>query len=433
MSNADLLNPDHTPETKIKKLNKLPMLLVVGVILVIFITAVIIISSTTDETPNREQTEQITAGEGNSRLANADDIIGDRRGIINNRQPTLPPPVYEGQKDLDAPPAPPVIILGNDTPAPPQQNIAPPVNEYENFRQQMYENALIAGSGIQKPFPAGSSTRTAVRSTADYNAQVSSVRSASTNPVDAYNARLEQARAIVGATENQSQYFPENTGSSIPVNVDQFSGSSNRWNLNSRREASSRYEVKTGFVIPATLVTGINSEIQGQVQAQVSQNVYDSATGHYLLIPQGSKLIGEYVSNIAYGQNRIMIAWQRVIFPDSSSLDIGAMAGADQAGYSGFEDQVNHHYFRLFGSAVLMSGIIAGVNLSQDSNSTGDRQRASDAMSEALGNQLGQVTAQLINKNLNISPTINIRPGYRFNVIVTKDLIFTEPYTPRLP
>ena len=106
------------------------------------------------------------------------------------------------------------------------------------------------------------------------------------------------------------------------------------------------------------------------------------------------------------------------------------MPGADQAGYSGFNDKVNNHYFRLFGSALLMSAVTAGVALSQDNGNSefGEQQTASSAMSEALGQQLGQVTAQLISKNLNIAPTLEIRPGFRFNVIVTKDLTFSKPY-----
>ncbi|MBU0801490.1 MAG: conjugal transfer protein TrbI, partial [Alphaproteobacteria bacterium] len=117
---------------------------------------------------------------------------------------------------------------------------------------------------------------------------------------------------------------------------------------------------------------------------------------------------------------------------DGKALDIGSMQGADQGGYAGYKDKVNNHFMRVFGSAFLMSGIVAGVSLSQDqesgSDSGTDRQRASDAMSEALGQQLGQAMTQMLMKNLNIAPTIEIRTGYRFNVIVNKDLTFNKPY-----
>lgn len=139
--------------------------------------------------------------------------------------------------------------------------------------------------------------------------------------------------------------------------------------------------------------------------------------------------MGQYSSDIAYGQSRVLVAWQRIVFPDGKAMDIGSMPGADSAGYAGFRDQVNNHYFRLFSSAFLMSGITAGIAMSQPQTlSLGTRQGASNAMSEALGQQLGQVTAQLIARNMNIAPTLEIRPGYRFNVIVTKDLTFSRPY-----
>lgn len=165
--------------------------------------------------------------------------------------------------------------------------------------------------------------------------------------------------------------------------------------------------------------------------AQVSQDVYDTATGKYMLIPQGSRLVGSYSSDVAYGQSRVLVAWQRIVFPDGKAMDIGAMPGADSAGYAGFRDQVNNHYFRLFSSAFLMSGVTAGITYSQRQNQANNAYgapSASSALSEALGQQLGQVTAQLIAKNMSISPTLEIRPGYRFNVVVTKDMTFTKPY-----
>ena len=212
----------------------------------------------------------------------------------------------------------------------------------------------------------------------------------------------------------------------------QFSnaGQEDRWKLASQPEAPrSPYELRAGFVVPAILISGINADLPGQIMAQVSQDVFDTATGKWKLIPQGSRLVGQYSSDVVYGQSRVLIAWQRIVFPDGKAMDIGSMPGADSAGYAGFKDQVNNHYVRLFASAFLMSGVTAGIALSQpQSQSTTTRQSAGSAMSEALGQQLGQVTAQLIARNINIAPTLEIRPGYRFNVIVTKDMTFSKPY-----
>jgi len=205
-----------------------------------------------------------------------------------------------------------------------------------------------------------------------------------------------------------------------------------RWKLGSEVEApASPYTLRAGFIIPATLISGINSDLPGQIIGQVSQNVYDTATGKYLLLPQGSRLVGSYTSDVAYGQSRVMVAWQRIVFPDGKTLDIGAMPGSDEAGYSGFNDQVDNHYLRIFGSAILMSGITAGAAYSQDINHTTNvnaQPTAGSALSEALGQQLGNVTSQMISKNLNISPTLEIRPGFRFNVMCVKDLVMTKPY-----
>ncbi|MEG1328581.1 MAG: TrbI/VirB10 family protein, partial [Janthinobacterium sp.] len=214
--------------------------------------------------------------------------------------------------------------------------------------------------------------------------------------------------------------------------IAQFAGSGqgDRWRLESQPEAPrTPYELRAGFVVPATLISGINSELPGQIMAQVSQDVYDTPLGKYKLIPQGSRLVGSYANEVAYGQSRILVAWQRIVFPDGKAMDIGSMPGADSAGYAGFKDQVNNHYFRLFSSAFLMSGVTAGIALSQpETGNPNARPTASSAMSEALGQQLGQVTAQLIAKNMNIAPTLEIRPGYRFNVIVIKDMTFSKPY-----
>lgn len=209
-----------------------------------------------------------------------------------------------------------------------------------------------------------------------------------------------------------------------------------RWISPETRVPGFKYEVKTGWVIPAVMVGGINSDLPGRITAQVSQNVYDTATGEHLLIPQGSKLHGSYDSRIVYGQSRLLVAWNRIVFPDSSSITLEAMPGTDSAGYSGFNDEVDNHYFRLFGSAILMSLIAGGTSWAVDTamptniTSVGSNNAPSlqQQMASSLATQLGQTTSQMLSKNMNIKPTLEIRPGYRFNVTVTKDLVFRGPY-----
>ena len=192
---------------------------------------------------------------------------------------------------------------------------------------------------------------------------------------------------------------------------------------------TSAYELKRGSVIPATLITGINSDLPGRITAQVSQNVYDSATGHQLLIPQGAKLLGRYDSKISFGQSRVLVVWTDIVFPNGATLQIGGMAGTDAEGYGGFNDQVDNHYFQVFGSAILIAAIGAGIDMSVPASSPyGYRQTPSDAARNSFAETFGRVAEQTIGKNLNVHPTLEIRPGYVFNVLVDQDMVFPGAY-----
>jgi type IV secretion system protein VirB10 len=204
--------------------------------------------------------------------------------------------------------------------------------------------------------------------------------------------------------------------------------------------APSPYTVTAGNIIPAVLVSGIDSDLPGPIVAQVRENVFDSATGRYLLVPQGSKLLGSYQNASSYGQQRVQIAWQRLIFPNTSSMDIAGMPGADQSGFTGFSDQVDNHYMRTFGTAVLMSTISAGQMVGQiGAFGSGTYSpygyappsqwaMTGEAAGAGMSGQLGQLGQQSLQQGMNRPPTLTIRPGYPFNVIVTQDLNMPSPY-----
>ncbi|MCA2410814.1 IncP-type conjugal transfer protein TrbI (plasmid) [Rhizobium leguminosarum bv. viciae 248] len=188
-------------------------------------------------------------------------------------------------------------------------------------------------------------------------------------------------------------------------------------------------ELKRGSVIPATLITGLNSDLPGRITAQVSQNVYDSATGYRLLIPQGAKLFGRYDSKVSFGQERVLVVWTDLIFPNGSTLQIGGMAGTDAEGYGGFQDKVDRHLWRTFGSAALVAIIGTGIDMSMPESSTlATQDTASDAARRNFAESFGRVAEQTISKNLNVQPTVRIRPGYKFNVLVDQDIIFPSIY-----
>jgi len=195
------------------------------------------------------------------------------------------------------------------------------------------------------------------------------------------------------------------------------------YNPHALQDPASPYQVMAGTVISASLVTGINSDLPGRVIAQVTENIYDTVSGTYLLIPQGSRVIGTYDSVIAFGQDRALVIWQRIIMPDGSSVVIENLPATDVAGYAGLEDEVNFHTWRL------LKGIALSTLLGVSTELTfGDEE--SDlvaAIRESTQDSANQVGQRITERNLNIQPTITIRPGWPLRIIVNKDLVL-RPY-----
>jgi type IV secretion system protein VirB10 len=198
-----------------------------------------------------------------------------------------------------------------------------------------------------------------------------------------------------------------------------------------RNAALSRYEIKAGWEIPAVLEQALNSDLPGELKALVTSNVYDTATGQFVLIPQGSRLVGVYDSRVGYGQEGVQVIWDRVIFPDASSLDLGGMIGQDAHGFAGFREKVDHHYRRLVGFAILTSLIAAASDIAQSRNRTLlTYPSAGEVAASAAGREASDVGAQITRRSLNVQPTIKIPVGYTFNVRVNRDILFEAPYGP---
>jgi type IV secretion system protein VirB10 len=203
--------------------------------------------------------------------------------------------------------------------------------------------------------------------------------------------------------------------------------------LKSTRTAPiSEYEIKAGWEIPAAMEQALNSDLPGEVRALVTSNVYDTATGRYVLIPQGARLVGEYNSQLGYGQDGLQVVWKRVIYPDGSSLDLNGMVGQDAHGLSGFRDKVDRHYKRLLGFAVLTSLFAAASQVSQNQNrSVLTYPSPGEVAGSAVGQQMSDLGAQITRKNLNVQPTVKIPVGYRFNVRVNRDIALDSAYRPQ--
>jgi type IV secretion system protein VirB10 len=183
------------------------------------------------------------------------------------------------------------------------------------------------------------------------------------------------------------------------------------------------YVVQAGAVIAAAMVTGLRSDLPGQITAQVTENVYDGSTGRTLLIPQGSRLVGQYDAQVVFGQSRALLVWTRLIFPNGRSIVLERQPGADPEGYAGLQDRVDNHWGQLFKAAILSTLLSVG----SEAGTSSDQNDLVQALRRGASDSISQTGRQVVGRSLNIQPTITVRPGFPVRVIVTHDLIL-EPY-----
>lgn len=308
--------------------------------------------------------------------------------VIPEQELTSPPPMPPARLTLDM-----------------QRSMAVE-QQMRDYRQQQRLSAMASDTVVQFAPQAPTSQSSVDSALMQLNTQAQMLQ-----------ARLAQTSTSLGEGDNTNTGSPGAlTGKERDIGQ-----------LKYTREAPvSPYMLNVGTIIPATLTSGINSDLAGQVIASVSQNVYDSASGTHLLIPQGSQLYGVYDSQIAYGQSRVLLAWRRINFPDGTTLDLQSMGAMDTQGYAGFEDQVDNHYWKIFGNALLLGMISGGAQAGVSNNSNSD---TPSAIADGVTQQFAQTGSSLIQKNLDVQPRITIRNGYRFNVMVNQD-VQLSPYTP---
>lgn len=185
---------------------------------------------------------------------------------------------------------------------------------------------------------------------------------------------------------------------------------------------ASPYVLQAGSIIAAALITGIRSDLPGQITAQVTENIYDSPTGRILLVPQGTRIIGEYSNDVGFGQRRVLLVWNRLIFPNGRSIVLERQPGADTQGYAGLEDGVDYHWLDLAKAAGLSTLLAVGAELAVD-----DDDRLLRAIRNGAQDTINDAGQQIVRRQLNIAPTLTVRPGFPVRVIVTRDLVL-EPY-----
>jgi type IV secretion system protein VirB10 len=384
MESSSVLNPGDSPHRAqpvgVRRLNHIP-LYIIGALACVVLVLVAMVAIEKGKPMPRSPLDH-----GGGTDVYAQQIVGDRVGYLPALRTPTPAPI-----------TPPVVTA---TPAPVPDDI-----ELKARRAAFYQ-ALFAQTAVpDNLFEKQSSQQT---------------KAVKADPVEPPSSDINQ----LGPNFPTPAPTPPN-----PNALSAYTGPKDRWNLNTRLEKPpTPYILRTGWVIPALLLSAMESELSGTITAQVSQDVYDTPLGKYLLIPQGSRLVGEYANAIEYGQSRIFVAWQRIIFPNGDALDIGAMPGVDAQGEAGFHDQVNNHFLRVFGSALLMSAITGGIAISQPNQNNESAPNAGSTLSAALGQQLGAATSALLERNLSIQPTLKIRQAYSFNVVVVKDLTFERPY-----
>jgi type IV secretion system protein VirB10 len=385
--------------TGIKRLNNIPLLVFLGIIAIIVVSLVFAMSQRANQIKKDQEPKEVAIQESDP---SGKITAWEEQSKFNQPSPSIPgiPDANTETDEQKTTAADQATASGTPAGTTPQMS-QEQIEEIKREKQRVTE-AMRSPSRVRIEMQQNSSSPVH-RQTGNLN------QPDSTSMTPALIAALAAANQTASVTEKNEKF------------QDQAKKS---WDYLAYRKTDliSPYEIKTGTMIPSVMISGINSELPGDIIAQVRENVYDTATGNYLLIPQGTKLIGRYNADVTYGQSRAMVVWQRIVFPHGQTLNLEAMQGVDQAGYAGFEDQVDNHYFRIFGSAFLISALSGEFQFSNGDTTIGGQQQ-----SNAYGTTVSQTGEKLLEKNLEVAPTIKIRPGYKFNVFVNKDMIL-EPY-----
>lgn len=420
--------PDAKSHAGIRRLNRLPVFVMIGIILVVIATVVFGLSS---RGLWRSGSQGERGDDGGSASSFAENLKrGVKDSIIEENPPAeLRPPPVETPAVIAAPPR----VDPTVAPQPTSNPTRLPENDNDLWRERLareHEEQILnerhrqAMARLQR---ADGARAAPLRIDTDHVAAISPDAAAvggadrADNKLagDALSARLIAQAVSAGVTglaidpngQGQKQAFLDTGRRQLTAGM-------------RMAEPAQPRTLSRGSIIPAMLLTGINADLPGRILAQVSQNIYDSATGRHLLIPQGTRLVGRYDSKVSHGQSRILVVWTDIVLANGQSLDIGSMTGIDQEGQAGFKDRIDRHYLRTFGSAALVALIGTGMDLALPDDRNLGLTDASDAARRSFTETFGRLAEKSISKNLDVQPTLSIRPGYRFNVLVDQDLAF---------
>ena len=402
--------------TGVKRLNKLPIIIISAVLMIILMS---LGYATIKRAEKAKSKEEVTGKVRNDGESLASDFLSklyqSRKGeeeitlpLINKEKDNNKSNKIETTLTLTTPIKDPLHSSSDEAL---RKRIEEEKLALQRYKLELYRTALTAPTKVKLsqnlgqsiPRGIGNSNTLGMPNPADIYSQIAKAYKDTHTPINNQDSIINQNEQFLKNQKNSHNYLAA-----------------------IKTKPISPYEMKTGTLIPSVLITEINSELPGPIKAQVSENVFDTATGEHLLIPQGSTLIGAYSSNVQYGQNRVLIAFNRIVFPDGQTLNLNGMNGINQQGAAGFNDQVNNHYLKIFGSSLFMGAITGGIAMADNKHTDQFIETNRQKMLGALISELGQVAKQMIQKNMNISPTLEIRAGYRFNIFTTKDIIL-EP------
>ena len=325
------------------------------------------------------------------------------------------------------PPEPEPVKAPEPVTTPQPQKVRPayiPVPKISDIRKQNQVQRLLAANSptsiqaFREQTHNGGAAQTA-NNNSDTLAEVS--RLLSNAPANTANTATEFAMPFMPQQQN-SQPDPNGWNRKDAFTQQKLP---EQYSKHSITSPQSTLELKSGTLLPCVLISGLNSDLPGNMIAQISENVWDTATGRYLLIPRGSRLIGTYDNQISYGQSRVLVMWNRLIFPDGSSLIFDNLKGADQSGYSGFKGSVNRHWGPIISSALLVSLLGAGVEIAAPTNNNNrDNNDPRSILAENAATAVAEAIAMIIQREANRQPTIKVKPGYRFMIFVQHDIIF---------
>jgi type IV secretion system protein VirB10 len=436
-----LASPDYLSTTVkrgigVRRLNRVPVFIVTGIVSLVM--AVVGYTMYEKRGTHASTSAAATKDQGDSTPSAADPQLlknSQDRGVI---AAAVPPSFTEGDVPVEEDPSHPqpesTHVPGVPSQSTSASGASPRDQLAEQWRQRLEQ---IQFQRLDDRIKAMQS-ETAIEANMPHPGQViQSSESNATAPLDSAitraTQRINDANALAGGTVTGSNPGPPGGPGRNSFSAANGQGSKrdfintepvgSDYLQHGRAAPVSPYEVKAGTVIPANMIGGVNSDLPGLLLAQVSEHIYDSATGRYLLIPHGAKLIGTYDNGVTFGQSRVLVGWQRIIYPDGSSIDLGRMPGADESGYAGFKDKVDNHLLRLFGEAFALSIFSAGIQLGQPQASSGSNYNSSQIVAAAIAGQMGELGMEIVRRNMDVAPSLEIRPGYSFNVMVTKDMV----------